>query len=277
MRPGALCVALAVLLAAAPAEAAWELALEGQLVQGGLARGMAAPGATVTFEGRQVPVAPDGGFVIGFGRDSGPAARLVVTWPDGKEELRQLEIGGRAWKVQRIDGLPSRKVTPSPEDLQRIAAESELLQRARARATPRRYDAGTFLWPAAGRISGVYGSQRILNGEPRQPHLGVDIAAPAGTPVVAAAEGVVSLTHPDMFFTGKTVVIDHGLGLGSIYVHMSEILVKDGERVRRGQRIGRIGRSGRATGPHLHWGVHWFDVRLDPALLAGPMPEPRAP
>lgn len=270
-------LAAVLVLAAAPADAAWKLGLDGRFVQGGLARGKAAAGATVIFEGRQVPVDRDGDFIIGFGRDAGPAVKLVVTWPDGKEELRQLEIGQRVYKVQRVEGLPPREVTPGPEDLKRIAADAALLEQARARATPERLQTGPFIWPALGRISGVYGSQRILNGEARQPHLGIDIAAPAGTQVVAAADGVVSLTHPDMFFTGKTVMIDHGLGLGSIYVHMSAILVKDGERVRQGQPIGRIGRTGRATGPHLHWGVYWFDVRLDPELLSGPMPKPDGP
>jgi len=124
-----------------------------------------------------------------------------------------------------------------------------------------------------GRVSGVFGSQRILNGKPRRPHGGVDVAAPRGTPVVASADGVVVLARPDMFLTGKTVMIDHGHGLASVYAHMSEILVTQGQRVAKGTPIGRVGASGRVTGPHLHWGVSLFDTRLDPALLAGPMAE----
>ena len=124
-----------------------------------------------------------------------------------------------------------------------------------------------------GPISGVYGSQRVLNGEPRAPHRGVDIAAPAGTPVGAMADGVVSLAAPDMYFTGNTVMIDHGYGLHSVYAHLSRLLVKVGQTVRKGQPVGRVGATGRATGPHLHWGVYWFDRALDPALLVGPMPQ----
>jgi murein DD-endopeptidase MepM/ murein hydrolase activator NlpD len=270
LRPG--WAAILILALAAPT-AAQPLALDGNFVQGGLAQGRAAPGAGVVFEGRPLPVTRDGRFLIGFAHDAARAAKLIVAWPDGREELRQLEIGQRRYKVQRIDGLPKRKVTPEPRDLARIEADAALLKSARARATPDALSAGRFVWPARGSVSGVYGSRRILNGETRAPHLGLDIAAPVGTPVVAAADGVVSLVHPDMFFTGRTVMIDHGLGLSSIYIHMSAILVKDGERVTKGQAVGRIGATGRATGPHLHWGVAWFDVRLDPALLVGPMPK----
>jgi murein DD-endopeptidase MepM/ murein hydrolase activator NlpD len=262
--------AVLVLLFALPVSA---FELDGRFVQGGYAVGVAAPGAKVTFEGRPLPVSQDGRFVIGFAHDAKPAAKLIIDWPDGRQELRQLEIGKRVYKVQRIDGLPKRKVTPEARDMKRIGAESALLKTARARGTPDWFATGAFAWPAKGRISGVYGSRRILNGEPRTPHLGLDIAAPTGTPVHATADGVVSLTHPDMFFTGKTVMIDHGLGLSSIYIHMSRIAVKDGQRVKQGQLIGRIGTTGRSTGPHLHWGMAWFSVRLDPALFVGKMPQ----
>ena len=131
------------------------------------------------------------------------------------------------------------------------------------------FDAG-FIWPVEGRISGVFGSQRILNGKPRRPHNGVDIAAPTGTPVKAMGDGIVALVHQDMFFTGKTVMIDHGLGLNSVYIHMNAITVRDGEFVTKGTQIGTVGQTGRATGPHLHWGVSWFKTHLDPALLVGP-------
>ena len=123
-----------------------------------------------------------------------------------------------------------------------------------------------------GRISGVYGSQRVLNGQPRRPHFGVDIAAPKGTPVAAMADGTVALVHQDMFYTGKTVMLDHGLGLTSVYIHMDAITVDQGAKVRKGQQIGTVGQTGRATGPHLHWGVAWFGTQLDPALLVGPQP-----
>jgi murein DD-endopeptidase MepM/ murein hydrolase activator NlpD len=258
-------------LAVLPANAA-ELHLRGVFTQGGLIQGMTAPGATITLDGKRLAIGSDGGFVFGFGRDAKRTSTLAVAWPDGRRETKTLSIAPREWRVQRIDGLPRREVTPSPRDLARIAAESALLGEARHRATPATWFRGGFVWPVAGRISGVYGSQRILDGEPRQPHSGVDIAAPAGTPVVAPADGVVALVHHDMFFTGATVAIDHGLGVGTIYAHLSAVLVKPGQRVTRGQPIGRVGKTGRATGPNLHWGLNWFDVRLDPSLAVASQP-----
>ncbi len=130
-----------------------------------------------------------------------------------------------------------------------------------------------FTWPAVGPISGVFGSQRVLNGEPKRPHFGVDIAAAPGTPVMAPADGVVAIAHPDMYYTGGTVLIDHGHGLTSVYSHLREVSVKEGARLRQGDNIGRIGATGRATGPHLDWRINWFDQRLDPALLVPPMPK----
>ena len=263
-------LAVVSLIVSAAQAAEWRL--DGALTQGGLVRGAAVPGARITLDGKPVALAPDGGFVIGFGRDARPTATLAVTWPDGRRETRALAIAPRSYRIQRIDGLPERKVTPAPADLVRIRAESALLRKARERATPESWFRGGFVWPASGRISGIYGSQRILNGKPRRPHLGVDIAAPVGTPIVAAADGVVALAHADMFFTGRTLVLDHGLGLGSVYAHMSAVSVKPGDRVRRGQRVGAIGRSGRVTGPHLHWSLTWFDERLDPSLAVAPVP-----
>lgn len=253
--------------------AATALEFEGPLIQGGLAIGRVVPGSAVTVDGRAVRVAEDGRFLIGFGRDTKTSV-VRATAPDGRTTSRTLEVRARAYDVQRIDGLPPGQVTPDPETLKRIEAERRLIVEARAYDRAALDFAAGFAWPAIGRISGVFGSQRILNGEPRAPHLGVDVAAPVGTPVAAAADGVVALAHDDMFFTGKTVVLDHGHGLTSSYAHLSAIAVKPGERVARGQTIGRIGATGRVTGAHLHWGVHLLGVGLDPALLVGPMPEP---
>ena len=264
-----LLVAVLLLL---PFAASAEVVLSGDPIQGGLVQGRAAPGSSIALDGKPVAVAPDGLFVLGFGRDAKPGAVLAVRAPDGRVETRALTVRQREYRVSRVDGLPDRTVTPKPEDMKRIAAERELIAAARRAITDDAHFREGFLWPAQGRISGVYGSQRILNGEPRRPHFGVDIAAPSGTPVVAAADGVVALSHEDMFFTGKTVLIDHGLGVGTTYVHLSAIEVKQGQSVRRGQRIGRIGQTGRATGPHLHWGLTWRGLQLDPALLVGPMP-----
>jgi murein DD-endopeptidase MepM/ murein hydrolase activator NlpD len=251
-----------------------ELRLDGRAIQGGLIVGQAAPGARIAVDGRAVRVAPDGRFLIGFGREAGPNAILAVIWPDGTQERRALDIAPRAYDIQRIDGLPERLVSPAPEDLARIKQDSTRIAAVRQRDTAETMFASGFAWPAIGAISGVYGSQRILNGQPRQPHFGVDIAAPTGTPVAAPADAIVVLTDEAMFFTGKTLMLDHGHGLTSVFAHLSEIAVGDGERVRKGQIVGRLGATGRVTGAHLHWGMALFGVQLDPALLVPPMPAP---
>jgi len=266
-------VLLLVALAWAGQAAAGALVLDRAARQGGLVLGRAAPGAVVTLDGKNVAVGDDGSFALGFSRDAAPRAALAVRWADGRAERRMLAVAKRKWRVQRIDGLPPGKVTPGARDLKRIAADGAAIRAVRDHPTREPWFRSGFVWPAIGRISGVYGSQRILNGKPRRPHLGLDIAAPAGTPVVAAADGVVALARPDMFFTGKTVLIDHGLGVGTSYSHMSAISVTQGQRVAKGQRIGSIGQTGRATGPHLHWGLAWYRLRLDPRLMVGPMPK----
>jgi len=259
---------------AAPSARAAELVLDGDFLQGGLVFGRAVAGAEVSLEGRRVRVTEAGRFIFGFGRDAPPNAVLEVTWPDGKVERRHLAVAKRDYKIQRIDGLPPKMVTPPEAVLARIRAENARIAEARAvdRAEPM-YESG-FVWPAVGPISGVFGSQRVLNGEPRRPHYGVDVAAPPGTPVTAPADGVVAIAHPDMYYTGGTVLIDHGHGLTSVYSHLKEVWAKEGARLRQGDPIGSIGATGRATGPHLDWRINWFDQRLDPALLVPPMPAP---
>ena len=247
--------------------------LDGPRVQGGLVRGRVPPGSTVLFEGEPVRVSGGGWFLIGFGRDAPPKAVLSVTFPDGRTQRYGLAVKPRKYNIQRIDGLPPSKVTPSKEDLKRIRREVALVKGARKIDDPRTDFLGGFRWPVKGRISGVYGSQRILNGEPRQPHYGIDIAAPKGTRVVAPAAGVVTLVHRDMYFSGGTMMVDHGHGLQSAFLHLSRILVKKGQRVRQGQAIAEVGSTGRSTGPHLDWRVNLFGRRLDAALLVGPMPK----
>lgn len=270
----ALAAALAVLaaFAAAGPAAALHLSFDGDFKQGGLVIGTVLPGSGVRLDGKTVPVARDGAFVIGFGRDAPPEAEIEITLPDGRRETHRRAIEQRKYRIQRIDGLPPRMVTPSPEALKRIRAEGKLINEARGGFTQMPHYAAGFIWPAKGRISGVYGSQRILNGEPRRPHLGIDIAAPTGTPVVAAAGGTVTLAQDDLYFTGGTVIIDHGHGLSTVYSHLSAVAVKTGEAVEQGQRIGAIGSTGRSTGPHLDWRINWFQERLDPQLIAGPRP-----
>ncbi len=255
--------------------AAGTLSLDGPPTQGGLMIGKTDPGTRVTVDGRLVRVSGEGAFLVGFGRDAKGTVSLRLVHPDGSRTEKTLSITGRNYRVQRIDGLPERQVTPKkPEDLARIRNDNAKIAAVRKKDTARPGFASGFQWPARGPLSGVFGSRRILNGKPRRPHNGVDVAAPRGSTVTAAADGVVALVHPDMFYTGKTVMIDHGHGLSSVYVHMDDILVVDGQRVAKGTPIGIVGKTGRVTGPHLHWGVSLFNTHLDPALLAGPMNDP---
>jgi len=244
--------------------------LSGSVTQGGLVVGHAPPGSRVSLDGKALSVdAATGAFVFGLGRDAGPSAVLAVERPDGTRETRRLAVARRDWRIERVDGLPPATVTPPPEVLARIASEGAAIRAARANDRAAPDFLGGFAWPAKGRISGVFGSQRILNGEPRAPHLGTDIAAPAGTPVAAPAPGVVTLAEADLYYTGGTIIIDHGHGVTSVYAHLSAVTVRAGEAVARGGIIGAIGATGRASGPHLHWGLNWFGTPLDPELVAG--------
>lgn len=267
-----LATVLLALLVALPAGAV-ELSLDGKLIQGGMVVGRTAPGAEVRLDGKKLRVNGDGIFVLGFGRDAAPHAELEVKGPDGSRTARDLDIEARHYRIQRVEGLPPRQVTPGKVDLRRIRAEGARITKARAAYTPTPRFLSGFMWPAHGPISGVYGSQRILNGKPRQPHLGVDVAAPKGTPVVAAAAGTVTLADPDLFFTGGTVIIDHGLGVSTVYAHLSRVDVAVGDRLDRGQTFGAVGATGRVTGPHLHWSINLYQQRLDPALVVGEMPK----
>lgn len=249
-----------------------ELRLDGQFQQGSLIRGHTVPGAQVTLDARDVRVTAAGNFIFGFGWDAPEEAMLDVVLPDGTRARRALRVAPRAYDVQRIDGLPEEMVSPPPEVLARIKAENARIAAARAVDAPvPLYESG-FVWPVTGPITGVFGSRRILNGEPRRPHFGVDIAAPEGTPVRAPVDAVVAIAERDMYFTGGTIVLDHGHGLTSVYSHLKEVWVKDGDKVRQGDPIGSVGHTGRVTGAHLDWRVNWFDQRLDPVLLVPPMP-----
>jgi len=244
--------------------------LPAQIQQGALAEGCLPAGAQLWLGEREVSVDPDGRVVFGVGRDQ--TSPLQLRWRDGgnAEKTLSIPVKSRDWKIERIDGLPQQTVNPDPKIAERIGREQRAVAATRIED---RFDnawrAG-FIHPAEGRISGVYGSQRILNGTPKNPHYGMDIAVGTGTPIKAPAGGVVSFADPDLYLTGGTVLIDHGHGLNSSFLHMSRLDVKVGDRVEQGQVIGAVGATGRATGPHLHWGFNWFDVRLDPALLPAP-------
>ena len=247
--------------------------LVGEPVQGGILFGSVTPGSAVSLEGREVMVSAEGRFVIGFGRDETGIRNLRVTEPDGTSRGSAIEIREREYRIERVDGLPPKTVTPDPESLQRIRDDAAQVKTARALRDDRTDWVSGFRWPARGRISGVYGSQRILNGEPRRPHFGLDIAAPTGTPVYAPAPGVISLAHPDMYYSGGTIVLDHGQGLSSTFLHMSRLHVSVGDIVETGDLIGEIGATGRATGPHLDWRMNWLDRRVDPQVLVEGTPE----
>jgi len=248
------------------------LELEGKFIQGSLVTGTVLPGAQVIHDGKPVRVSKTGRFVIGFGRDNKPDSKLEIILPDGTKLTRNLKVKQRDYHIQRIDGLPPSKVTPKkPEVLKQIREEVAMVKEARKLDDPRLDYLDGFDWPVSGRISGVYGSQRVLNGQPRRPHYGVDIAAPAGTPVLAPADGLVTLSHPDMYYSGGTMLIDHGHGVSSAFLHLDKITVKVGQYVKRGEKVAEVGSTGRSTGPHLDWRINLFEKRLDPQLFAKPM------
>ncbi|MCB2112443.1 MAG: M23 family metallopeptidase [Parvularculaceae bacterium] len=252
-----------------PAES---LALTGDLVQGGLVFATTLPGARVSLDGEPVMVSDEGRFILGFGRDHGKSALLVVTHADSSVVRRALDIADREFPVDRIDGLDQSKVSGFTEaQLKKIGEDNAKKDAARKVSDPAPFWAGGFSWPVTGRISGVFGSQRILNGEAKRPHSGVDVAAPAGAPVKAPADGIVRLAESNMYFEGGLVFIDHGQRLESAFLHLSRIDVKAGERVKAGQVIGAVGATGRATGPHMHWSLKWMGTLVDPALVAGDM------
>jgi len=236
-------------------------------IQGGLLLGLTEPGNTVWLDDNKVKVAADGTFIIGFGRST-LNAQLKIRSAAGVEEVQNIKVLRREYKIDRIDGLPPAKVNPKGElVLKRIKIESVLVKKARKTDHSRQNFKEGFIWPAKGRISGVYGSQRILNGEAKWPHYGLDIAAAKGTAVIAPVSGIVTLAHSDMYYSGGTLILDHGQGLSSTFLHLSEIVVKEGEYIEKGTVIGKVGATGRATGAHLDWRINWFTIRLDPLFL----------
>ena len=245
----------------------WAVELSGTAIQGGLIFGQAEPGSSVWLDGEGISISEDGLFVIGFGRDESGTHNLQVISPNGDEFQKSLPVQERHYAIERVDGLPPSTVTPDPAATARIQEDARMVATARHHRDKQAYYATGFSWPAKGRISGVYGSQRVLNGEPRRPHFGLDIAAPAGTDVYAPADGLITMTHPDMYFSGGTIILDHGQGLSSTFLHLSRILVEAGVFVKQGELIGRIGSTGRASGPHLDWRMNWLDKRVDPQPL----------
>lgn len=249
-----------------------DLHFRGSWVQGGVLIGQTQPGTQVIFNQRNIPVSSEGFFVLGLSRDAGTLAKVKTVSADGQVKNHQYSITSRKFNIQDIKGVPQKTVTPDPEQVARAQREAQLTAKARSVTYPFTYFSEKFEWPLTGRISGVYGSQRIYNGVAGNPHWGVDIARPTGTRVKAPAQGLVTLVHGDMFYSGGTLIIDHGHGLSSTFIHLSKILVEEGETIKAGDEIAEVGATGRATGPHLDWRMNWFEERVDPTTLVGPMP-----
>jgi murein DD-endopeptidase MepM/ murein hydrolase activator NlpD len=243
------------------------LDLKGHFTQGGAVRGFLPPNSDITLDDRKVPQTPDGYFVFGFGRDA--KSESVISWLSGEgvRQVKVLSISKREYPTQRVEGVPQKTVTPAASKLERIRQEAALVRKARAEQSGQVHFLSKFIVPLDGPITGVYGSQRVYNGVPKRPHFGIDYAAPTGTPVIAPAAAEVRLAHNNMYYSGGTLVMDHGYGLSSTFIHLSEILVKEGQKIKQGQVVGKVGAGGRASGPHLDWRLNWFEVRLDPALI----------
>lgn len=235
--------------------------------QGALIVGDTDPAAMVEYAGRSLRISPNGRFAFGVGRDAtGPLIVKITRPPLGTVEHR-IAVTPRDWPVETIDGVPPATVNPPPEIAARIEREQAQVVAERKRDDAREDFAQPFIWPVEGRISGRFGNQRVYNGTPKAPHSGMDIAAAQGTPVKAPAAGIVTFAAADLYLTGGTVLIDHGAGISSNFLHLSRIDVKVGDRVEQGQVFAAVGATGRATGPHLHWGMNWFDTRIDPLLV----------
>ena len=242
------------------------LELKGKMTQGSMIIGKAQAGSSVKLNDKEIKVSKNGDFVFGFGRDEKLKHILMVTQPDGIVIKKPLTLTKRTYQEDRLT-VESKYVAPDESVYARIRDDVKQVAKARAVMTDRMEFLSDMIVPAKGRISGVYGSRRILNGVPKRPHFGLDIAAPTGTEVIAPIAGKVVLVHNDMYYTGGTLIIEHGFGVTTTYIHLSKILVKQGQTITQGQPIAHIGATGRVTGPHLDWRLNWGKVRLDPALL----------
>ena len=243
------------------------LTFEGKFIQGYFILGKTEPDSEVFIDKKKVKVTSDGYFVFGLGRDR--KYDVVITLnKDGNKQKIVKKIYKRKYNIQRIDGLEEKKVTPPEEVYERIKKENKWIGDSRAINSDLTFFKNKFAIPIENAIiTGVYGSQRILNGKPKWPHYGLDFAADEGTKIKAMLDGIVTLAEPDLFYTGGTLIFDHGHGISTLYMHMEKILVKKGQKVKQGDVIGTVGSTGRATGAHLDVRLNWFQTRLDPATV----------
>ena len=244
----------------------------GSWQQGALLLGRVKPGQVVTYGGESLETTSQGYFLLGLDREAGPVSRVTVRNADGTEVNEEQRVAARSYAIQRVNGVPQKTVEPAPEDLARIASDQKLVNTARKVTSNETGFLNGFVAPIEGPVTGVYGSQRVYNGIPKSPHYGVDYAAPKGAIVRAPASGVVRLAHKDLFYSGGTLIIDHGHNLTSSFLHLSDILVSEGMHVERGDTVAKVGATGRATGPHLDWRMNWRDVRVDPQLVLQALP-----
>jgi murein DD-endopeptidase MepM/ murein hydrolase activator NlpD len=244
-----------------------KLALTGEVKQGGLMVGKTLGQNTVTLNGKAITVSNNGDFTFGFSRDDKQRYQLVITSVDGDRVEKTLTPEKRSYNIQRIEGIKKSIMQPNPKSVARAQQDSKQVKAARKVASSLNYFAQGFIAPIKGTITGVYGSQRVYNGVPKNPHFGLDYAGKTGDPVKAPASGTVLLWVPDMFYSGGTMIIDHGQGVSSTFLHLSNSYVKQGDKVKQGQVVAAVGKSGRATGPHLDWRINWFNVKIDPALV----------
>lgn len=266
-------IALFLLLATSIGHAAdaedTRIVFPAQTSQGSLVIGKVPPASQLSYAGRDLRVTPYGTVVFGVARNEQGPLRIAVRMANSRSETVRIEVVARQWPVENVDGVPPKTVDPPPEIAARIAREQAAVAAVRQRDDARTDFTEYFIRPVEGRISGRFGRARIYNGKPGAPHSGMDIAAATGTLVKAPASGIVSFADADLYLTGGTLVIDHGHGVSSTFLHLSRIDVAVGDVVKQGQAIAAVGASGRATGPHLHWGMNWFDVRIDPQLVLG--------
>ncbi|WP_434926586.1 M23 family metallopeptidase [Shewanella sp. HL-SH2] len=248
-----------------------EITFQGQFEQGALVRGTVPVGSSIKLNGGVVKVTPKGQFAIGFDRDAKTEQMLEVTYPTGLTELKPIKVTSREYKIDRVTGISTTIMKPDPVAQKRAAEDSKQTYAARETFIEQDAFMQDFIWPVTGRISGVYGSQRVYNDVPGNPHFGVDVARPTGTVVVSPADGVITLAVPDMFYSGGTLIIDHGYGVSSTFLHLSKLYPKVGDKVTQGQKLAEIGATGRVTGPHLDWRLNWFQMRLDPVSIVPSM------